>query len=233
MRWCWTWVRAADDVLLSARQVGPAGRAYGLDMTDDMLALAEDNKARAGVDNVDFLRGDIEDIPLPDESVDVIISNCVINMSADKHRVFAEAFRVLRPGGRFAVSDMVLRGTLPAEVADLVAAWTGCVAGALEESDYRAKLAAAGFVDIDLQPTREFDAADAHVFLADQGLDADRLRRRSPGTCSAPSSAPGDPEPAPPGCSVGGRGVFEPVAGAGVGTLASSDERSERFMLRA
>ncbi len=126
------------DVLLSARRVGPAGKAYGLDMTDEMLALAEENKARAGVDNVEFLRGEIEDIPLPDRSVDVIISNCVINLSADKDRVFAEAFRVLRPGGRFAVSDMVLRGTLPAEVADLVAAWTGCVAGALEEGDYRA-----------------------------------------------------------------------------------------------
>jgi arsenite methyltransferase len=163
------------DVLLSARRVGPAGKAYGLDMTEEMLALAEDNKARAGVDNAEFLRGEIEDIPLPDESVDVIISNCVINLSADKDRVFAEAFRVLRPGGRFAVSDMVLRGSLPSEVAGLVAAWTGCVAGALEENDYRAKLAAAGFVDIDLEPTREFDAADAHAFLAGQGLDADRL----------------------------------------------------------
>jgi SAM-dependent methyltransferase len=163
------------DVLLSARRVGRTGKAYGLDMTDDMLALAEENKARAGVDNVEFLRGEIEDIPLPDASVDVIISNCVINLSADKDRVFAEAFRVLRPGGRLAVSDMVLRGSLPAEVAELVAAWTGCVAGALEEHDYRAKLEAAGFVDIDIKPTREFSAADAQAFLADQGLDADRL----------------------------------------------------------
>ena len=163
------------DVLLSARRVGPTGKAYGLDMTDEMLALAEENKARAGAENVEFLRGEIEDIPLPDMSVDVIISNCVINLSADKDQVFAEAFRVLRPGGRFAVSDMVLRGTLPAEVAELVATWTGCVAGALEESDYQAKLAAAGFVDIDLRPTREFSAADAHAFLASQHLDADRL----------------------------------------------------------
>ena len=163
------------DVLLSARRVGPAGKAYGLDMTDEMLALAEENRTRAGVHNVEFLRGEIEDIPLPDSSVDVIISNCVINLSADKDRVFSEAFRVLRPGGRLAVSDMVLRGVLPAEVADLVAAWTGCIAGALEESDYRAKLASAGFIDIEIQPTREFGAADAHAFLAEQGLDADRL----------------------------------------------------------
>jgi SAM-dependent methyltransferase len=163
------------DVLLSARRVGPAGKAYGLDMTDEMLALAEENKARAGAENVEFLRGEIEDVPLPDASVDVIISNCVINLSADKDRVLAEAYRVLRPGGRFAVSDMVLRGTLPAEVAELVAAWTGCVAGALEEGDYRAKLAAAGFVDIDLRPTREFSAADVRTFLASQHLDADRL----------------------------------------------------------
>lgn len=163
------------DVLLSARRVGPTGKAYGLDMTHEMLALAEENKTRAGVDNVEFLHGEIEDIPLPDASVDVIISNCVINLSADKDRVFAEAFRVLRPGGRLAVSDMVLRGSLPAEVADLVAAWTGCVAGALEEGTYRAKLAEAGFVDIAIQTTREFDAADAHAFLAGQGLDADRL----------------------------------------------------------
>jgi SAM-dependent methyltransferase len=163
------------DVLLSARRVAPTGRAYGLDMTDEMLALAEENKARAGVTNAEFLRGEIEDIPLPDGSVDVIISNCVINLSSDKDRVFAEAFRVLRPGGRFAVSDMVLRRLLPAEVADLLAAWTGCVAGALEQSDYRAKLAATGFVGVDIEPTRVFSAEDAHEFLAGQGLDADRL----------------------------------------------------------
>jgi SAM-dependent methyltransferase len=163
------------DVLLSARRVGPTGKAYGLDMTDEMLTLAEENKTRVGMDNAEFLRGQIEDIPLPDASVDVIISNCVINLSADKERVFAEAFRVLRPGGRLAVSDMVLRGSLPAQMAELVAAWTGCVAGALEEHDYRAKLAVAGFVAIDIAPTREFGATDAHTFLADQGLDADRL----------------------------------------------------------
>jgi SAM-dependent methyltransferase len=163
------------DVLLSARRVGPTGKVYGLDMTDEMLALAEENKARAGVTNAEFLRGQIESIPLPDESVDVIISNCVINLSADKERVFAEASRVLRPGGRFAVSDMVLTGRLPPEVADVWAAWTGCVAGALEENDYRAQLAAAGFVDIDIRPTRTFTAEDAHTFLASQHLDADRL----------------------------------------------------------
>ncbi len=163
------------DVLLSARRVGPAGKAFGLDMTDEMLVLAEENKARAGVENAEFLKGEIEDIPLPDTSVDVIISNCVINLSADKDQVLAEAFRVLRPGGRLAVSDVVLRGTLPHEVADLVAAWTGCVAGALEEGDYRTKLAAAGFQAVDIDTTREFSAADAHAFLAEQGLDADRL----------------------------------------------------------
>jgi arsenite methyltransferase len=137
------------DVLLSARRMGPTGKAYGLDMTDEMLALAEENKARAGVTNAEFLRGEIEDIPLPDSAVDVIISNCVINLSVDKDRVFAEAFRVLRPRGRFAVSDMVLRGPLPTELSELVAAWTGCVAGALEETDYRAKLTAAGFMQVE------------------------------------------------------------------------------------
>ncbi len=163
------------DVLLSARRVGPDGKAYGLDMTDEMLALAEENKARAGVTNAEFLRGEIEDIPLPDATVDVVISNCVINLSVDKDRVFAEAYRVLRPGGRFAVSDMVLRAPPPAELAELVAAWTGCVAGALEESEYRAKLAAAGFGQIDIQPTRVFSDRDAREFLAGQRLDADRL----------------------------------------------------------
>ena len=163
------------DVLLSARRVGPTGQAYGLDMTDEMLALAEENKAQAGVTNAEFLRGEIEDIPLPDGSVDVIISNCVINLSVDKDRVFAEALRVLRPGGRFAVSDMVLRGPLPAELADLVAAWTGCLAGALAETDYKAKLAGAGFIQIDIQPTRVFSADDAREFLAGQHLDVDRL----------------------------------------------------------
>ncbi len=163
------------DVLLSARRVGPTGKAYGLDMTDEMLALAEENKARAGVTNAEFLRGEIEDIPLPDSAVDVIISNCVINLSVDKDRVLAEAFRVLRPGGRFAVSDMVLRGPLPAELAEVVAAWTGCVAGALQESDYRAKLGAAGFVEVEIQPTRVFSTDDAREFLAGQQLESDRI----------------------------------------------------------
>ena len=163
------------DVLLSARRVGPTGKVYGLDMTDEMLALAEENKARGGGDQRRVSRGEIEDIPLPDGSVDVIISNCVINLSSDKGRVFAEAYRVLRPGGRLAVSDMVLRGSLPAQLVDLVAAWTGCVAGALEENAYRAELAAAGFVDIEIQPTRVFTADDAHQFLSGQHLDADRL----------------------------------------------------------
>ncbi len=163
------------DVLLSARRVGPTGKAYGLDMTDDMLALAEENKARAGATNVEFLRGEIEHIPLPDAAVDVIISNCVINLSADKDQVLHEAFRVLRPGGRFAVSDIVLRGALPDEVAALIAAWTGCIAGALEESDYTAKLARAGFTGIEIQPTREFGIDDVRQFLEGQHLDADRL----------------------------------------------------------
>src|SRR5512132_2300868 len=144
------------DVLLSARRVGPTGKAYGLDMTDDMLALAEANKARSGLENVQFLRGEIEDIPLPDASVDVVISNCVINLSADKDRVLRETHRVLRPGGRLAVSDIVLRGEIPTELRSAMELWAGCFAGALHEADYRAKLTAAGFEDIDVQPTRVF-----------------------------------------------------------------------------
>jgi arsenite methyltransferase len=163
------------DVLLSARRVGPAGKAYGLDMTDEMLALAEQNKARSGLENVEFLRGEIEAIPLPDESVNVIISNCVINLSADKDRVLREAFRVLRPGGRLAVSDIVVRGEIPAELRHGAELWAGCFAGALEESDYRGKLMAAGFAEIEVQPTRIYAASDARAFLADQALDADRL----------------------------------------------------------
>jgi arsenite methyltransferase len=163
------------DVLLSARRVGPTGMAYGLDMTDDMLALAETNKARSGLENVEFLRGEIEDIPLPDASVDVVISNCVINLSADKDRVLRETHRVLRPGGRFAVSDIVLRGEIPAELRSAIELWAGCFSGALHESDYRAKLTAAGFQDIDVQPTRVFGHDDAHAFLSEHGLDADRL----------------------------------------------------------
>ena len=159
------------DVLLSAKRVGPTGKAYGLDMTDEMLALANENKHKAGIDNVEFLKGEIEDIPLPDNSVDVIISNCVINLSADKDRVFAEAFRVLKPGGRFAVSDVVTRGEIPPDIRKSVLLWVGCVAGALEEQEYRAKLASAGFENIGLEPTRIYRATDALNFLTDQGID--------------------------------------------------------------
>jgi 2-polyprenyl-3-methyl-5-hydroxy-6-metoxy-1,4-benzoquinol methylase len=163
------------DVLLSARRVGPTGKAYGLDMTDEMLALARENQRRAGVTNVEFLKGEIEAIPLPDASVDVIISNCVINLSADKDRVLAEAFRVLRPGGRLAVSDVVVRGDVPPEVRRSMELWIGCIAGALEDGEYRARLAGAGFTGVDLEPTRVYRAADARAFLADAGLDADAL----------------------------------------------------------
>ena len=159
------------DVLLSAKRVGPTGRAYGLDMTDEMLALARDNQRQAGATNVEFLKGEIEHIPLPDASVDVIISNCVINLSADKDRVLAEAFRVLKPGGRFAVSDVVTRGAIRAEIRASAMAWVGCVAGALDEDDYRHKLAAAGFSDIGVEPTRIYTAEDAREFLSANGLD--------------------------------------------------------------
>lgn len=153
------------DVLLSARRVGPSGKAYGLDMTDEMLALARDNQCKAGVSNVEFLKGEIENIPLPDNSVDVLISNCVINLSADKDRVLAEAFRVLRPGGRLAVSDIVVRGAMPAEIKRTVALWAGCVAGALEEQDYVARLRRTGFESIEIEPTRIFTAADARSLV--------------------------------------------------------------------
>jgi arsenite methyltransferase len=159
------------DVLLSAKRVSPGGKAYGLDMTDEMLALARDNQQKAGVQNVEFLKGEIENIPLPDDSVDVIISNCVINLSADKDRVLREAFRVLRPGGRFAVSDVVTRGEIPEEIRQNMLLWVGCVAGALDEDDYRAKLAAAGFASIGIEPTRVYRAEDAISFLADKGID--------------------------------------------------------------
>ena len=163
------------DVLLSARRVGPSGKAYGLDMTDEMLALAEENKRRSGLENAEFLKGEIENVPLPDDSVDVIISNCVINLSADKDRVLREAFRVLRPGGRFAVSDIVLRGQIPGELRENAGLWAGCFAGALEESDYRARLEAAGFTGVEVQPTRVFTRDEAHEFLASARMDADRL----------------------------------------------------------
>src|SRR5262245_32333163 len=163
------------DVLLSARRVGPTGKAYGLDMTDEMLELARKNQAEAGVSNVEFLKGEIENIPLPDNSVDVIISNCVINLSGDKDRVMAEAFRVLRPGGRFAVSDVVVRGPVPEPIRRSVELWVGCVAGAMEESEYVAKLERAGFADISLETTRTYDVRDARDFLAAAGIDADTI----------------------------------------------------------
>jgi SAM-dependent methyltransferase len=163
------------DVLLSAQRVGSSGKAYGLDMTDEMLALARENQLRAGATNVEFLKGQIENIPLPDASVDVIISNCVINLSADKNRVLREAFRVLRPGGRFAVSDVVVRGEVPESVRQSMLLWVGCIAGALEENDYRSKLSAAGFIDVDLEPTRVYNIEDARVFLTDSGVDVDAI----------------------------------------------------------
>lgn len=163
------------DVLLSARRVGPTGKAYGLDMTDEMLALASENKRKSGLSNVEFLKGEIEHIPLPDNAVDVIISNCVINLSADKDRVFAEAFRVLKPGGRFAVSDVVTRGQVPVEIRKSVLAWVGCVAGALEQDDYRRRLEAAGFERVELEPTRVYRVADAREFLSGQGIDVDAI----------------------------------------------------------
>jgi len=163
------------DVLLSARRVGPSGKAYGLDMTDDMLALARENQRKAGTENVEFVKGDIERIPLPDNSVDVIISNCVINLSADKERVLREAFRVLKPGGRVAVSDVVTRGEIPEEVRRDVLLWAGCIAGALDENDYRRKLAAAGFEAIGVEPTRIYDIEDAREFLTGEGVDVDAI----------------------------------------------------------
>jgi arsenite methyltransferase len=163
------------DVLLSAKRVGPAGKAYGLDMTDEMLALANENKRKAGVQNVEFLKGEIEHIPLPDNSVDVVISNCVINLSADKDLVLREAFRVLKPGGRFAVSDVVTRGPMLPEIRKNVLLWVGCIAGALEESEYRGKLASAGFEQIDVEPTRIYRNEDAREFLSGQNIDVDAI----------------------------------------------------------
>ncbi len=163
------------DVLLSARRVGATGKAFGLDMTDEMLALARENQRKAGVENAEFLKGEMENIPLPEGSVDVIVSNCVVNLSADKDRVFSEAFRVLKPGGRLAISDVVFRGDVPAEIRRSVELWVGCVAGALEESDYRAKLGAAGFEAIEIEPTRVYRAEDARQFLATKGVDVDAI----------------------------------------------------------
>jgi ubiquinone/menaquinone biosynthesis C-methylase UbiE len=165
------------DVLLSARRVGPTGKAYGLDMTDEMLALARENQRKSGVENVEFLRGEIEAIPLPDSSVDVIISNCVVNLSGDKRKVIAEAFRVLKPGGRFAVSDVVVRGEVPSQVRQSMELWVGCVAGALTEREFETYLADAGFEDISVEPTRIYEFEDARAFLSGAGLDSEVLAR--------------------------------------------------------
>ncbi|MEO6487763.1 MAG: arsenite methyltransferase [Thermoanaerobaculia bacterium] len=169
------------DVLLSARRVGTTGKAYGLDMTDEMLALANENKSKAGVENVEFLKGEIEDIPLPDNAVDVIISNCVINLSSDKPRVLREAFRVLKPGGRLAVSDVVRRGAVPEQIARSVELWIGCVAGALEIDHYQGLLAEAGFTAVSIEPTRIYRLDDARAFLSDAGIDADSLPKEIDG----------------------------------------------------
>jgi arsenite methyltransferase len=193
------------DVLLSAKRVGPTGKAYGLDMTDEMLTLARQNQANSGIENVEFLKGEIEHIPLPDNSVDCIISNCVINLSADKDQVLKEAFRVLKPGGRFAVSDVVTRGEMLPEIRERVLLWVGCIAGALEENEYRAKLTAAGFENVVLEPTRIYRVDDARAFLSGQGIDVDAIapqvdgkfmsafvRATKPaGTCCGPSCCKG------------------------------------------
>ena len=160
------------DVLLSAKRVGPTGKAYGLDMTDEMLALAEQNKVKSGLKNVEFLKGEIENIPLPPDTVDVVVSNCVINLSGDKDRVLREAFRVLKPGGRFAISDVVVRGEVPQKIRKSMELWVGCVAGALSETEYREKLAAAGFESVDIEATRVYDVNDAREFLCSSGIDA-------------------------------------------------------------
>jgi SAM-dependent methyltransferase len=191
------------DVLLSARRVGPTGRAYGLDMTDEMLALAEENKRRSGLANVEFLKGEIEAIPLPDNAVDVIISNCVINLSGDKDRVLKEAFRVLKPGGRFAVSDVVVRGEVPAAVRRSMELWVGCIAGALSEDEYRAKLAKAGFAGIDVEVTRVYDVDDAKAFLAAEDIDADAIAKDVDGkfvSAFVRATKPASPSCCAPGC---------------------------------
>jgi arsenite methyltransferase len=163
------------DVLLSAKRVAPTGKAYGLDMTDEMLALANENKRKAGAENVEFLKGEIENIPLPDNTVDVIVSNCVINLSGDKDRVLREAFRVLKPGGRFAISDVVVRGEVPHEIRKSIELWVGCVAGALSDAEYKQKLKKAGFESIDIEATRVYDIKDAREFLQSSGVDADGI----------------------------------------------------------
>jgi SAM-dependent methyltransferase len=190
------------DVLLSAKRVGPTGKAYGLDMTDDMLALARENQRQAGVENVEFLKGEIENIPLPDSSVDVIISNCVINLSADKDRVLREAFRVLKPGGRFSVSDVVARGEVPDAVRQSMMLWVGCIAGALEENDYTSKLAKAGFTSISVEPTRIYNIEDARRFLEDSGVDVDAIAKQADGKLMSAFVRATKPaaEPAAPCC---------------------------------
>ena len=176
---------AGIDVLLSARRVGPEGMVYGVDMTDEMLEEARENAREAGAENVEFRKGEIEDLPLPDDSVDVIISNCVINLSADKERVLSEAFRVLRPGGRFAVSDVVVRGPVPEAIRRNMELWAGCVAGALEEDEYRRLLADAGFGEIEVEPTRVYSAGDAASFLEDAGVDPDEMAEEIDGRLMA------------------------------------------------
>ncbi len=189
------------DVLLSARRVGPTGKAYGLDMTDEMLALARENQRKSAVENVEFLKGEIENIPLPDNSVDVIISNCVINLSGDKDRVLREAFRVLKPGGRFSVSDVVTRGEVPAEVRKNMLLWVGCIAGALQDNEYTAKLAQAGFTNIGIEPTRVYDIEDARTFLSAQGVDVDIIAPQVDGKfMSAFIRATKPASCCPPGC---------------------------------
>ena len=169
------------DVLLSAKRVGPTGKAYGVDMTDEMLALSRENQRKAGATNVEFLKGTIESLPLPDASVDVVISNCVINLSADKDRVLREAFRVLRPGGRFAVSDVVVRGAVPDDIRRSMELWVGCIAGALEEREFADKLSAAGFTNVEIEPWRVYDVADARGFLTESGVDVDAMAREVEG----------------------------------------------------
>jgi arsenite methyltransferase len=191
------------DVLLSARRVGPTGRVYGLDMTDEMLALARENQRKAGATNVEFLKGTIEAIPLPDDSVDVIISNCVINLSTDKDAVLREAFRVLKPGGHFAVSDVVVRGVVPDEMRRSMELWIGCVSGALEESEYASKLRAAGFEDVDLQPWRVYRVEEARSFLAGSGVDVDRMAAAVDGRFASAFVRARKPEAAAPCCGPG------------------------------
>ena len=195
------------DVLLSARRVGPTGKAYGLDMTDEMLVLARENQRKAGVDNVEFLKGEIENIPLPDNSVDVIISNCVINLSGDKDRVLSEAFRVLKPGGRFAVADVVTRGEVPLQVRQDMLLWVGCIAGALRDDEYRNKLTSAGFQSITIEPTRVYAVEDAREFLSGKGVDVDALAPQVEGKFMSafvramkPASAPSAGTCCSPGC---------------------------------